>query len=142
MSNREWVVHPNRSEIGDDEPGRNGHFRSVSRPRRRASPPEPCQAQVALPRKFSHLAGPDGSKTFSAENWLFVVGVAHTFARLHTEPADLPAPFGFKDRGRWWWWDGTTSDESILDGPEAAGYVEEYFRKLFPGMAITVTDNR
>lgn len=45
---------------------------------------------------------------------------------------------GFKDRG----WDGTTSDESILDGPEAIGYIQEYFALLFPGMATKATDGR
>ncbi len=54
----------------------------------------------------------------------------------------MPPPFGFKDRGKWWWWDGTSSDESILDGPDARGRIEEYFARLFPGMATTVTDAR
>lgn len=140
MSNREWVVHPNRSEPGPDEPGRNGHFRAAGRPRRLPSTPEPCQVRVKLPHKLSHLAGPDGSKIFSADNWFFVVCVAHTFAREHTDVE--VAPFGFKDRGQWWWWDGTTSEESILEGPDAAGYVEEFLDRLFPGMAVTVTDGR
>lgn len=143
MNNREWVVHPNRSEVGPDEPGRNGHFRSVSRPRRpsAASSTQKCLAQVKLPRALSHLAAADGSVTFGGYDWWFVVGAAHTFARLHTE-VEVPPPFGFKDRGQWWWWDGTTSDESILEGPDAAGYVEEFLDRLFPGMAITVTDGR
>jgi hypothetical protein len=55
---------------------------------------------------------------------------------------EVPRPFGFTDRGQWYWWDGTTSGESILDGPDAADYIEEYFGRLFPGMAITVTDRR
>jgi hypothetical protein len=96
---------------------------------------------VALPRKLSHLADADGSVTFGGYDWSFVVGAAHTFARLHTD-VEVPPPFGFKDRGQWWWWDGTTSDESILDGDDAAGYVEEFLDRLFPGMAITVTDGR
>ncbi|MEW2484257.1 hypothetical protein AB0876_32190 [Mycobacterium sp. NPDC049093] len=141
MSNTEWVVHPNRSALGPDEPGRNGHFRPISRPRRPSSTPEPCQARVRLPRKLAHLADTSGEKTFSADNWLFVVSVAHTFAREHTD-AEIPPPFGFKTRGKWWWWDGTTSDDSILDGPDATAYIEEYFALLFPGMATTVTDNR
>ncbi len=81
MSNSEWVVHPNRSELGPDEPGRNGHYRAVGRPHNQASTPEPCQVRVRLPRNLSHLAGAGGEKTFSADNWLFVVCVAHTFAR-------------------------------------------------------------
>lgn len=32
MSKSDWTVHPNRSEIGPDEPGRNGHFRTITRP--------------------------------------------------------------------------------------------------------------
>lgn len=143
MNNREWVVHPNRSEVGPDEPGRNGHFRSVSRPRRSTatSGREKCLAQVRLPRTLSHLADADGSVIFGGYDWSFVVGAAHTFARLHTD-VDVPPPFGFKDRGQWWWWDGTTSDESILDGPDAVGYVEEFLDRLFPGMTITVMDGR
>jgi hypothetical protein len=143
MNDREWVVHPNRSELGPDEPGRNGHFRSVSRPRRptAGSTAKKCLARVTLPRNLSHLADADGSKTFGGYDWSFVVGAAHTFARLHTD-VQVPPPFGFKDRGQWWWWDGTTSEESILDGSDAAGYVEEFLDRLFPGMSITVTDGR
>ncbi|MCH9667027.1 MAG: hypothetical protein K0U76_17220 [Actinomycetia bacterium] len=139
----QWVVHPNRSEIGPDEPGRNGHFRSISRPRRptAAALAKKCFARVMLPPELSHHADADGSVTFSAYDWRFVVGAARTFARLHTE-VQVPPPFGFKDRGKWWWWDGTTSDESILEGPDAIGYVQEFFTLLFPGMAITVTDQR
>jgi hypothetical protein len=143
MSNREWMVHPNRSELGPDEPGRNGHFRSVSRPRRSntVSTAKKCVARVTLPRKLSHLADADGTVTFGGYDWLFVVGAAHTFARVYTD-IEVPRPFGFTDRGQWYWWDGTTSDESILDGPDAADYIKEYFGRLFPGMAITVTDRR
>jgi hypothetical protein len=71
----------------------------------------------------------------------FVVGAAHTFARLHTE-VEVPRPFGFKDQGKWWWWDGTTSVESVLDRPDAAGYIETFLGRLSPGMAVTVTDGR
>ena len=143
MSNKEWFVHSNRSELGSDEPGRNGHFRSVSRARQHsdATASKKCLAQVVLLGKLSHLADPDGSVTFGGHDWSFVVGAAHTFARLHTD-VEVPPPFGFKDRGQWWWWDGTTSAESILDGPDASGYVEEFLDRLFPGMAITVTDTR
>lgn len=140
MNNREWVVHPNRSELGPDEPGQNGHFRSISRPRKPAAE-NMCIARVALPRSLSRFADSDGSKTFGGYDWAFVVGAAHTFARIHTD-VQVPPPFGFKDRGKWWWWDGTTTDESILVGPDAAGYVEEFLERLFPGMSITLTDGR
>lgn len=141
MNNTEWVIHPNRSALGPDEPGRNGHFRAIGRPRRQPSTPEPCQARVRLPHELAHLADTSGEKTFSADNWSFVVCVAHMFAREHTD-AEIPPPFGFKTGGKWWWWDGTTTDDSILDGPDAVAYVEEYFALLFPGMATTVTDAR
>ncbi len=29
MTRSEWLVHPNRSELGPDKPGRNGHFRPI-----------------------------------------------------------------------------------------------------------------
>jgi hypothetical protein len=137
----EWVVHPNRSEIGPDEPGRNGHFRAVAKPQADASTDEPCVAQILLPDSLSHLADSGQLKLFSASDWSFVVCVAHTFAREHTD-VEMPPPFGFKDRGLWWWWDGTTTEESILEGQDAAGYVEEFLERLFPGMAITVIDER
>lgn len=143
MSNREWVVHPNRSELGPDEPGRNGHFRPMGRLRRRRKIPteNKCLARVELPDSLSDLTDEDGSRTFGGYDWLFVVGAARTFARIHTD-VEVPLPFGFKDRGVWWWWDGTTTEESILDGPDAVSYVEEYFHRLFPGMAVTVADGR
>ncbi|WP_308160185.1 hypothetical protein [Mycolicibacterium goodii] len=96
---------------------------------------------MSLPPELSELADEDGTVTFGGYDWWFVVGVARTFARVHTE-VEVPPPFGFKRRGYWWWWDGTTSDESILDGPEAMEYVEEFLAALFPGMPITVTDGR
>ena len=79
--------------------------------------------------------------TFAGGSWLFVVGAARTFARTYTD-VDVPRPFGFKDRGQWWWWDSTTSEESILDGPDAAGYVRKYLEHLFPGMPITLSDTQ
>ncbi|MFV8227369.1 hypothetical protein [Mycolicibacterium fortuitum] len=139
----EWVVHPNRSALGTDEPGRNGHYRP-DKPRRRppaVSTANKCVARVKLPRKLSDLADPDGTVTFGGYDWFFVAGAAHTFARVHTD-TEIPPPFGFKTRGKWWWWDGTTTDDSILDGPDAIAYIEEYFALLFPGLATTVTDNR
>ncbi|MBE5513750.1 Uncharacterised protein [Mycobacteroides abscessus subsp. abscessus] len=139
---REWVVHPNRSEPGPDEPGRNGHFRSLRRPPPTAAEPaDKCMVRVELPRSMSHLADPDGSRTFGGDDWWFAVGVAHTFARLHTE-VEVPNPFGFRDRGKYYWWDGAVTDESRLGGPDEIRYVEEFFERLFPGMPITVTDLR
>ena len=139
MTYTEWIVHPNRSEIGPDEPGQNGHCRSVARPRPPAT--ESCLARVRLPRKMSHLADPDGTLTFGGHDWWFVVGAARTFARTHVNP-DVPPPFGFKRSGQWWWWDNTTTEESILDGPEAIEYVREYLDRLFPSFSVTVTDTR
>jgi hypothetical protein len=96
---------------------------------------------VQLPRNLSHLADPDGSVTFGGQDWWFVVGAARTFARSHVDP-DVPPPFGFTRAGKWWWWDNTSSDESILDGPEAIDYVREYLAALFPEFTVTVTDSR
>jgi hypothetical protein len=140
MTRTEWIVHPSRSETGPDEPGQNGHFRSVTRPR----PPvtiSKCLARVKLPRELSNLADADGSITFGGLDWWFVVGAARTFARAHLGP-DVPPPFGFKRFGKWWWWDDTTTEESILDGPEAIEYVREYLAQLFPSFSVTVTDTR
>jgi len=89
---------------------------------------------------MSRLADRDGTATFSGTSWLFVVGAARTFARTYTE-VDVPPPFGFKDGGKWWWWDDTTTEESILDGPDAADYVQEYLARLFPGMPIALSES-
>lgn len=140
MTSSEWLVHPNRSELGPDKPGRNGHYRPIRDARARL-PVETCEARIALPRTMSRLADRDGSVTFAGGSWLFVVGAARTFARTYTD-VDVPPPFGFKDRGQWRWWDNTTSEESILDGPDAAGYVQEYLERLFPGMPITLSDTQ
>ena len=139
MTRTEWIVHPNRSETGTDEPGQNGHFRSVTRPR----PPaiEPCLARVKLPRSLSGVADADGTRTFGGNDWWFVVGAARTFARTHVDP-DVPRPFGFKRSGQWLWWDNTTTEESILDGPDAIEYVREYLGRLFPSFTVTLTDAR
>ena len=113
MTRTEWIVHPNRSEIGPDEPNHNGHFRSVQRPR----PPvsiSTCLARVELPRGMSHLADPDGTRIFGGRDWWFVVGAARTFARTHVNP-DVPPPFGFKRSGQWWWWDNTTTKPRSVD---------------------------
>src|ERR1700694_5748060 len=113
MTSSEWIGHPNRSQLGTDKPGRNGHSRTV-RPPRPAVSVSTWLARVQLPRKRSQLADADGSVTFGGLDWWFVVGAARTFAREHID-GDVPPPFGFKDRGLWWWWDKTTSDQSILD---------------------------
>ncbi len=144
MNSREWVVHPNRSELGPDDPGRNGHFRASGprrRPSSRTSSVGKCCARVSLPLNLSHHADAEGTISFAGADWSFVVGAAHSFARQHTT-VPVPPPFGFKDRGQWWWWDGTTSDESILEGPDAVGYVEEFLKRLFPGQAILLMDQR
>jgi hypothetical protein len=91
--------------------------------------------------KLSHVADSDGSVTFGGPSWWLVVGPARIFARRHFG-GDVPPPFGFKDRGNWWWWDNTTSDTSILEGPEASDYVREYLDRLFPGLPITLSDKR
>lgn len=140
MTSSEWIVHPNRSELGPNRPGRNGHYRPVRDTRPRL-PEETCEARITLPRALSGLADPDGSVTFARPSWWFVVGAARTFARTHISGDVLP-PFGFKDRGKWWWWDNTTSDQSILDGPEATGYVREYLEHLVPGVSVSVSDKR
>ncbi|MDH6245524.1 hypothetical protein [Mycobacterium sp. OTB74] len=142
FNKREWVVHPNRSEIGPDEPGRNGHFRSVSRPPRPWPKLSGCMVRVELPGELAHVADPDGSLTFGGgDDWGFAVGAARTFARTYTN-VDLPNPYGFKRDGRWFWWDGSITDESRFDGPDAPRYVQEFFERLFPGLAITVMDLR
>jgi len=140
MTRTEWIVHPNRSEIGPDEPGQNGHYQTVTRPRPAVSISK-CLARVKLPRSMSNLADADGSITFGGRDWWFVVGAARTFARTHINPDTLP-PFGFKRSDQWWWWDSSTTGESILEGPDAITYVREYLERLFPGFSVTVTDNR
>jgi hypothetical protein len=140
VKSSEWIVHPNRFELGPDKPGRNGHVRSVSRPRPAASV-STCRARVTLPGKLSHLGDADGSVTFGGLDWWFVVGAARAFAREHIAGDILP-PFGFQDSGRWWWWDDTTSEDSILDTPEAIGYVREYLNRLFPSLSVALSDTR
>ncbi|WP_006247647.1 hypothetical protein [Mycolicibacterium tusciae] len=130
---REWTVHPNRSEVGADESGRNGHYRAVSQPRPPAA--EPFLARVELPRTLSHLADLDGTVTFGGFDWRFVVGAARTFARVHTD-IDVPPPFGFKRSGLWHWWDGSTSIDSIVEGPGAAEHVRRYLQRLYPRATI------
>ena len=69
------------------------------------------------------------------------MGAAWTFARTYTD-VELPNPYGFKRHGKYCWWDGSTTDESRFDGPDAPRYVEEFFERPFPGLAITVMDLR
>ncbi|ORX19449.1 hypothetical protein [Mycobacterium xenopi] len=137
MSGTEWIVHPNRSELGPDRPGRNGHYRPL-RDTQPCLPQERCQARITLPARYSRVADADGSVTFAGPSWWFVVGAARAFARNHIG-GDVAPPFGFKDRGKWLWWDHTTSDESILDGPDATSHVREYLDRLFPGMSIALS---
>lgn len=135
----DWIVHPNRFELGRDTPGRNGHFRTVKRPT--IITKSTCIARVTLPRNLSQLADEDGTVTFAGLDWWFVVGVARTFASDNLDGDVLP-PFGFKRRDRWWWWDDTMSDESILDAPEAIEHVREYITALFDGATVELTDQR
>ncbi|NOR99691.1 hypothetical protein [Mycobacteroides abscessus] len=140
MSNKRWVVHPNRSALGPDEPGRNGHFRSVSLPPPDFLPEETHRARVELPPSLLHESDGDGSVTFAGRDWHFVVGAARAFAGDRTE-VNLPNPFGFRDRGRWHWWDGAVTTESRLEGPDAERYVMEFFERLFLGMPVTLSIN-
>ena len=141
MARTDWIVHPNRSETGPDEPGQNGHYRSVPQRPRPPATISKCLAAVKLPRKMSTLADADGTITFGGTDWWFVVGAARTFARTHLRP-DVPAPFGFKRSGQWLWWGNTTTEESILDGPDAIEYVREYLDQLFPDFSVKLTDSR
>lgn len=135
---REWIVHPNRSALGPNKPGQNGHFRSVKRSRPQTSELT-CQASVQLPPGVAaDEADPDSSITFAADNWRFVTCVARSFVAEHIN-SEVPPPFGFKHHGRWWWWDSTTTDTNILETPDAVDYVGEYLEELFPGYPITIT---
>ena len=140
MTEREWIVNPNRSALGPDVPGQNGHFRAVSpaAPRREI---EPFKARIKLAQQWSRFADADGTVTFTGDSWRFVIGVARIFIRSEVG-ADVPPPFGYQDRGKWFWWDGTTTDESILDGPQAMDYVREYLELMFPGASIELSDER
>lgn len=130
---REWVVNPNRSAVDDDEDPRNGRYRSIRQ--RRLPAKEPFLARVELPSSLSHVADPDGTMTFGGYDWWFVVGAARTFARVHTN-VDVPAPFGFKRKGKWIWWDGSTSAAPLIEQPGGEQYVRLYLERLFPGRGI------
>lgn len=142
MAVRDFVVHPNRDEAGPNLPGQNGHHRVLA-PRDAPMPKgDACRARVMLPPSLVHAAtSPDGSVTFSAADWRFVTCVARGFARDCALPSVLP-PFGFRDKGIWHWWDGTTTDHSILEGPDAIEHVRRYLTKQFRGATIELVDMR
>ncbi len=126
----EFVVHPNRSAIGPDKAGHNGHYRLIDR-----APDLPaarCVARVVLPESLAGAGDPDGSVTFEGSTWSFVVGAARSFARTYGQEP-LLAPFGFRDKGRFWWWDGTNTRDSILDAADAPEHVRTYLQRLLPG---------
>lgn len=140
MATTEWTVHPNRTEIGPDEPGRNGHFRVLQEAQR--LPEETCLARVVLPAELAHAAdNRDGSATFAGNDWAFVVGAVHSFARQYIEGTVLP-PFGFRTKGVWHWWDGTTTAHCITEGPDAAAHVRRYIAEQIPGATIELSDLR
>lgn len=140
---QQWVVHPNRSELGPDEPGRNGHFRAVRTAPARLQPQQTCRARIVLPQQWSHLTDTDGAVTFAAPDWRSVACEARSFARHDLNMGEeLPPPFGFRRSRVWWWWDGTTTTESILAGPHAAEHVRRYLAQMFPGAVIDVSDQR
>lgn len=135
-----WTVHPNRTEIGPDRPGRNGHFRVLREAER--LPEETCLARVVLPAKLAHAAdNPDGSVTFAGPDWAFVVGAAYSFAERHVQGKVVP-PFGFRIKGVWQWWDGSTTKHCISEGPDAQKHVRRYIAKQFPGAVIELSDLR
>ncbi|SIJ22432.1 Uncharacterised protein [Mycobacteroides abscessus subsp. abscessus] len=137
----EWVAHPNRSALGPNTSGRNGHYRSPRGERSRL-PQETCQARVGLPPNLSQVCDPDGTATFSGPDWSFVAGAARSFARQYMDGKLLP-PFGFKDGRAWTWWDGTQTAESILEGADACDHVRRYLEKLFPHAgSIEISDRR
>ena len=138
---KDFVVHPNRSAVGPDRPGRNGHYRVVNAAPRRVDEPR-CVARVALPGSLQGYGDGDGSVTFEGSTWRFVVAAARSFVVDFGEGAVL-GPFGFRDRGRWWWWDGTSSDHSILETSDAQGQVRRYLEELFVGAGgIELSDLR
>lgn len=142
MPDDDWIVHPNRFALGPDRPGRNGHLRTVTRPRP-AITTSTCVARVGLPERLAAAADEDGTVTFAGMNWWFVVGAARDFARDHLDDEqELLAPFGFRRRGVWWWWDDTMSEVSILDTPDATEYVREYIEALFGSATVELTDRR
>lgn len=136
----DWIVHPNRSELGPNRPGRNGHYRRRVG-ERTYLPEETCRARVSLPAALRRVADADGTVTFSGHSWRFVLGAARTWSRGHVSE-DVPLPFGYRDGDVWHWWDGTTSETSILEASDAHDYITEYLLLLFPGSSFELTDLR
>lgn len=126
----EFVVHPNRSQLGLDQSGHNGHYRVVNRAPRRVSGGR-CVARVTLPAPLCQYSDPDGTATFAGSSWRLVVAGARSVAET-LGAAPLPPPFGFRDQGRWWWWDGSSTDYSILETLDAQDHVRAYLQALFP----------
>ena len=142
---RQWTVHPNRSELGPDEPGCNGHFRVVRPAPDRLRPHQTCRARIVLPQQWSHLSDTDGAVMFADADWRSVGCQARIFAHHQQGIAweDLPPPLGFTIKGRWHWWDGTTTAASILEGADAAERtVRPFLERLFPGARIELADLR
>ncbi|KRQ23282.1 hypothetical protein AOT93_05320 [Mycobacteroides sp. H110] len=133
MAPNEWIVHPNRSALGPDQPGHNGHYRTVGRAPTLS--PQHCQVTIRLPIPLQKYGDSDGTVTFDGSNWRFVVAAARSFAVDYSEDEVL-APFGFTSKGRWWWWDGSTTDYSILDTSDAEAHVRRYLEGLFPAAVI------
>lgn len=96
-------------------------------------------ARVQFSGELPELADPDGAITFAGKDWLWVVGAAFCFVRHHIG-GELPAPFGYRDRGTYYWWDGAITKTSRLDTPEIIEYVRDYFAALFPGREIFLED--
>lgn len=140
MTTQPWLVHPSRSELGANKPGRNGHYRPLRGAGAVALPAETCQARITLPAALADVSDGDGTATFAGSDWAFVVGAARRFARKHIGGADVLPPFGFFDAGVWWWWDGTTSAGSILVGPDRMDYVREYLQILFDGASVSLSE--
>jgi len=144
-----WVAHPNRFAIDDDStPGHNGDFRVVERgPSPQAAGPDSdsaCTARIGLPPRLADRGDDGPTAIFSGPDWWFVVGVLRAFTIAHAADGEkAPPPCGFRRGSTYQWWDDTTTAESLLDGPDAAGYVEEYARVLIPDITdVELTDQR
>lgn len=124
-----WIVHPSRFELREDQPGNDSTYRPVVRPRQPTV--EAFRARIHLPIKLLHLGCEDGTITFGGHDWWFVVGAARVFVATHTE-FHSPPPFVFKRRGLWHWWDGSTSDSSAVETSAGTQEVVRYLTHLFP----------
>lgn len=134
----EWIVHPNRSAIGPNKPGRNGHYRAA-KSHNPLLPEEKYLARVRLPRKWAHLGDDSGTVLFAGHTWTFLTGCARNFARRHFNNTTM-GPFVVQRDGRWMYWDGTVTAESRLDVEEPTALIEAYLNELFPAARIKVTD--